>query len=205
MNLLIKNTPGLSLPSQAHPGEDACYDVIAATPPNIIGDKFDRMDGLALWRRIHYVEYGTNLFVCPLAGQDKAITQLNLPKGKSPLAVKDFVWTEKPIDYHLHAYPRSSISKYNLSLANSVGTIDVGYRGEIKVRFKYLFQPEDLIMVDEAGGRRSYGIVNVDAIYGMGDKICQIEPCENKTIEFKLVDVLPPSARVQGGFGSSGK
>ena len=33
-------------------------------------------------------------------------------------------------------YPRSSISKYDLALMNSVGVIDSGYRGEVSFRFR---------------------------------------------------------------------
>ena len=33
-------------------------------------------------------------------------------------------------------FPRSSISNVNMSLSNSVGVVDAGYRGEVKFRFK---------------------------------------------------------------------
>ena len=39
-------------------------------------------------------------------------------------------------DWKLVIYPRSSISKYNLMLANGVGICDSSYRDEVKVRFK---------------------------------------------------------------------
>jgi dUTPase len=60
---------------------------------------------------IDYIEYDTNLIIEPNDG------------------------------YHTCVFPRSSISKYNLTLANSIGLIDNGYRGVIKLRFKYNAQP----------------------------------------------------------------
>ena len=97
-------------------------------------------------------------------------------------------------------FPRSSLSKYNLSLCNSVGVIDPGYRGNVKVRFNYNFQPQDLI--SQRG--KIYGKVNEEKIYKKGDKICQlIWTTENSPI-LEYVDKLPPSDRGIGGFGSTG-
>ena len=42
---------------------------------------------------------------------------------------------EIPIDHVGLLFPRSSIRKYDLQLANSVGVIDSGYRGEIQFTF----------------------------------------------------------------------
>ena len=52
-------------------------------------------------------------------------------------------------------FPRSSIRKYDLSLTNSVGVIDSGYRGEIQVTF-----------------RKEKGVAS--KIYEVGDRVCQI-------------------------------
>ena len=41
-----------------------------------------------------------------------------------------------PDGYYADLRPRSSISKYDLVLANSVGTIDSDYRGELILKFK---------------------------------------------------------------------
>lgn len=45
---------------------------------------------------------------------------------------------EIPPGYVGLLFPRSSISNYSLSLCNSVGVLDSGYRGEITFRFKGL-------------------------------------------------------------------
>lgn len=91
---------------------------------------------------------------------------------------------EIPEGYVGLVYPRSSISKTGLILANSVGVIDSNYRGSVKCRFK--------------------AIPN-STIYNVGDRIAQliIQPIPN--IEFEVVDELSDTTRGDDGFGSSGK
>lgn len=208
MKLFIKDIPGLVLPKQANEGEDAAYDIVATTRPMITGDHIERsMDHMPLWRRVAFIEYGTNLFVAPDIEQVKIVdgSQVidTMIKGKAS-RVTELTWKQLGITYHTQLYPRSSISNYNLVLANSVATIDGGYRNQIFCRFKYIFQPEDLVTVMEES-IRIYGMVNNDHIYQQGDKIVQIKATRNVKIEFVKVADLPTSQRNTGGFGSSGK
>ncbi len=96
-----------------------------------------------------------------------------------------------PKGYHVLIFPRSSISNYDLVLANSVGLVDNGYRGEIMVRFK----PVDRIISSKDPVRK---------IYKKGDKIAQL--VFEKTISFEMQEVnsLDDTDRGSGGFGSSG-
>jgi dUTPase len=98
-------------------------------------------------------------------------------------------------------YPRSSVSKKNLLLCNSVGLIDPNYRDTIKLRFKYIYQPCDLItsMGDNL-------LINIDEekIYSIGDKIGQLVFVKSFPVTFEYVPELIPSDRV-GGFGSTGE
>jgi dUTP pyrophosphatase len=81
-------------------------------------------------------------------------------------------------------FPRSSISKTSLNLRNSVGVIDSGYRGEIKLRF---------------------GVDNNSNIeYSLYDKIGQILILEMPNLEIQEVKQLSKSSRGSGGFGSTG-
>ncbi len=202
MKLFVKNIDGVKVPTQANPGEDAAYDIVATTPPMIQGEFIERpLDGLKLYKRVVYVEYGTNLFIAP---QDDVETRvIGLTSGPSG-NLSDAAWSEVGVQYHTQLFPRSSISKYNLVLANSVGTVDNGYRNQIFCRFKYLFQPEDLIILQEQY-LRAYGHVRNEYLYQQGDKIVQIKACPNVPIEFERVGTLPESQRKLGGFGSSGK
>jgi dUTPase len=88
---------------------------------------------------------------------------------------------------HGLVFPRSSISKYHLSLCNSVAVIDSSYRGEIKLRFRRL---------KEMGN-----------FYQKGDKIGQLiffSPCVPELI---FVDKFENKTTLRGekGFGSTGR
>lgn len=90
---------------------------------------------------------------------------------------------EIPTGYVGLIYPRSSISKTGHILANSVGVIDSGYRGEIQVRFKTI--PDT-------------------TIYKVGDKIAQLIIKPYPEIQFEEVEELSDTDRGEGGFGSTG-
>ena len=85
-------------------------------------------------------------------------------------------------------FPRSSVSKYDLLMCDSVGVIDSGYRGEILCRFKRM--------------NRSFNFLDIQ--YKVGDKICQLIIIPIPTIELVEVEELSDSVRGEGGFGSTG-
>ena len=83
--------------------------------------------------------------------------------------------------------PRSGLaSKHGLTLANSPGLIDAGYRGEVMCSMINLDR-------DEAIEIRT------------GDRIAQLVIVELPAVTPAFVDELPPSARGEGGFGSTGR
>jgi dUTP pyrophosphatase len=82
-------------------------------------------------------------------------------------------------------FPRSSISKTSHSLRNSVGVIDAGYRGEIKLRMSVP--------------------TNAENQYKIGDKIGQLIIIKLPWIEIQEVKELSDTARGDGGFGSTGQ
>jgi dUTP pyrophosphatase len=87
-----------------------------------------------------------------------------------------------PCSYYL--YPRSSISKTDLMLANSVGIIDAGYRGFIMAKV------------------RNMNPVNISKI-NAGDKLFQICAPDLKPIKIEIVNELSKTSRGDGGFGST--
>jgi dUTP pyrophosphatase len=111
---------------------------------------------------------------------------------------------QPPRGYHSEVFPRSSISKYDLILANSIGLVDSGYRGEILVRFKIILrareQNEYPLPVAVFAQYPEYSIRS----YKKGDKIAQL--VFRRTHEMQLVEVeeLGETQRGGGGFGSSG-
>jgi len=80
--------------------------------------------------------------------------------------------------------PRSSISKTPLRMANSIGLIDGGYRGE-------LIAAVDNIKTE------SYQVV-------CGQRLFQIIALDGSPIHLQLVKTLSPTERGKGGFGSTG-
>lgn len=81
--------------------------------------------------------------------------------------------------------PRSSIWKTGMVLANSVGTVDEGYRGEVCAIF--------------------YHILPNMPRYQIGDRVVQIKLGEAEDLCFEEVSELSETDRGEGGFGSTGK
>lgn len=99
------------------------------------------------------------------------------------LAYKTGLAVEIPEGYVGLIFPRSSISNVSLSLANAVGVIDSGYRGELGFRFRVL---------------NDYPIK-----YKAGDKIGQLVIMPYPQIQVIESSDLSDSERGEGGFGSS--
>jgi dUTPase len=97
-------------------------------------------------------------------------------------------------------YPRSSISNKNLTLCNSVGLIDPNYRDSIKLRFKYLAQPEDFRVYFD----KHLIEVNLDKIYSVGNKIGQLVFAKTIPTAIEYVPELT-SSDTSGGFGTTGE
>lgn len=91
-----------------------------------------------------------------------------------------------PNGYVAFVVPRSGLAmKHGLTIVNSPGTVDAGYRGEIRVT---------LLNTD---ARESYAIA-------AGDRIAQLIVMELPKVRFVEVERLPGSERGEGGFGSTG-
>ena len=84
-------------------------------------------------------------------------------------------------------FPRSSVRNYALSMANSVGVIDSGYRGEIMVTFNI---------------KTSH---NTRELYKIGDRIAQLIIIPVPLVQYKEVDELSETQRGIDGHGSTGK
>ena len=89
---------------------------------------------------------------------------------------------EDGIAYYL--FPRSSISKTPLRMANSIGLIDGGYRGEI-------------MAVCDNIKSESYTAEK-------GQRLFQLVATDSSPIQYELVEELEMTTRGTGGFGSTG-
>ena len=94
-------------------------------------------------------------------------------------------------------FPRSSNTKKDLILGNSVGVIDSGYRGEVVLKFKAI----DTQYLQD--GKLTFLKRDFMKEYNIGDRIGQIVIMPVPQIEFNVVDELSTSDRGVGGFGST--
>jgi dUTP pyrophosphatase len=101
------------------------------------------------------------------------------------------------VSYYL--YPRSSIAKTPLLLANSVGIVDSSYRGTIKAAFRNTYLTQNWIH-GESDEKEDYGYTIQE-----GERLVQICGPTLLPIKLKLVDSLDTTERGEGGFGSTGK
>jgi dUTP pyrophosphatase len=91
-----------------------------------------------------------------------------------------------PDGYAAFVHPRSGLAiKYGVSMVNTPGTIDAGYRGELQV-----------ILINHD--------LTQSASFKKGDRIAQLVIQKVERAEFVEVTQLPGSQRASGGFGSTG-
>lgn len=130
-----------------------------------------------------HFDSGFDLF-CPLdiICPAKKTTKIKLG-AKGALYKFQLTFPCTSVGYYL--YPRSSISKTPLRLANSVGIIDSGYRGEL------------MAVVDN--------ISDEDYLVTKGQRLFQICAGDLYPITELRIGQLDSTARGSGGFGSTGK
>ncbi|WP_431781994.1 dUTP diphosphatase [Streptomyces chumphonensis] len=124
----------------------------------------------------HPGDAGTDLATteaCELAPGERAV----LPTG---------VAIALPDGYAAFVHPRSGpAARLGVALVNSPGTVDAGYRGEIKVI---------VVNLDPRGTVR----------FERFDRIAQLVVQQVEKVRFHEVEELPGSVRSAAGFGSTG-
>jgi dUTP pyrophosphatase len=133
-------------------------------------------DGLPLPARAHPGDAGVDLCAAAdvvLAPGERAL----VPTGMA-IAL--------PEGYAAFVHPRSGLAaRHGVTIVNAPGTVDAGYRGEIKVT---------LLNTDQVQPVR----------FERGDRIAQLVIQRVACPQFHEVQTLPGSARAAGGFGSTG-
>jgi dUTP pyrophosphatase len=136
-----------------------------------------RLDpGLPLPRYAHPGDAGADLV---------AAADVELAPGQRAV-VPTGVAIALPDGYAAFVHPRSGLAaRHGVTIVNAPGTVDAGYRGEIKVT-----------------------MLNTDATetvrFLRGDRIAQLVIQRVERAIFHEVELLPGSARGEGGFGSTG-
>lgn len=120
------------------------------------------------------------------AGADLVSTETVLLQPGQRSLVGTGVSIALPEGFVAFVVPRSGLAaKHGITVVNSPGTVDAGYRGEIKV-----------------------ALLNTDATEAyeitIGDRIAQLVVMAIPRVQFLPVTTLPDSARGAGGFGSTG-
>jgi len=120
------------------------------------------------------------------AGADLcAAEDIDLAPGER-VVVRTGIAIALPEGYAGFVHPRSGLAaRHGITLVNAPGTIDAGYRGEIKVI-----------------------LLNTDLAKAVslrrGDRIAQLVVQRVENVTFREVPALPESARGDNGFGSTG-
>jgi len=141
---------------------------------------------LKLYKNINHIDAGFDL----LSPETKRLTSMSVNKldYKIICSAQIVGFNDSCYNTGFYMYPRSSISKSNIRLANNVGIIDAGYRGHLMGMF-------DVIYVNET---------NVNKF----DRHIQICAANLIPIIIKMVNSIEElgekTARGDGGFGSTG-
>ena len=107
-----------------------------------------------------------------------------IPSGKIML-VPTGVFMELPVGFEAQVRPRSGLAlKHGITVLNTPGTIDAGYRGEVGV-----------ILIN--AGENDFAIAR-------GDRIAQMVVQKLTDVQLVAAEQLSETARGAGGFGSTG-
>ena len=150
-------------------------------PPSDAGADVDiliqRLDpGLPLPVFAHPGDAGADLY---------AAEDVDLAPGERAL-VATGVAIALPAGYAAFVHPRSGLAaRHGVTIVNAPGTVDAGYRGEIKVTLLNTHRSQPVS-------------------FRRGDRIAQLVIQRVERVQFHEVASLPGSARGDGGFGSTG-
>ncbi|MBU4348252.1 dUTP diphosphatase [Patescibacteria group bacterium] len=119
------------------------------------------------------------------AGMDIFSIEEKIIKPKERVLISTGLKFEIPIGYEMQIRPKSGLAlNYGITVLNTPGTIDAGYRGELKV---ILFN----------SSREDY-------LVSKGTKVAQAIIAKVEEAEIEEVEDICESSRGDGGFGSTG-
>lgn len=174
-------SPTAIVPTCAHPGEDLGYDIYADEEVILYpGKRTVVSTGISAVFQPEVPEFLRNMTDGPI-----------YPETAYGLLFRD----------------RSSMAAKGISL--SAGVIDAGYRGELKVILTLESNTDQKVLVPLCVDEGDISTHDSGYVAGYrirkGDKIAQMIPIPVLTEEgLQVVDILPPSRRGFGGFGSTG-
>jgi dUTP pyrophosphatase len=126
---------------------------------------------------------------------------VHIKQGET-IAISTGLFLQIPIGYYIKIVPRSGLSLNTpLRIVNSPGTIDGGYRGELKVLIQNTSDKNLYYTIYDINQKG-----NVSGLYKIskGDRIAQMILCKHEFIKFEVREKLDISERGIDGFGSTG-
>ena len=146
------------------------------TESDVVHVLIKRLDpGIPLPARAHPGDAGTDLF---------AAADVELAPGQRAV-VPTGVAIALPDGYAAFVHPRSGLAaRHGVTLVNAPGTVDAGYRGEIRVTLLNTYASSPVR-------------------FQRGDRIAQLVIQRVERSVFHEVDTLPGAARGESGFGST--
>ncbi len=134
-----------------------------------------------------------------------ALEDITIHPGETVL-VPTGIKVALPPGYEIQVRPKSGRAlKTKLRVANTPGTIDSGYRDEIKVIIENI-EPSIKNMTVDDNGRVTSVLFGSDYFIGKGEKFCQLVLSEVPKMAFYRVDSIKEVDEIDrgGGFGSTG-
>lgn len=134
-----------------------------------------------------------------------ALEDITIHPGETVL-VPTGIKVALPPGYEIQVRPKSGRAlKTKLRVANTPGTIDSGYRDEIKVIIENVEPPIRDITLDDEGKVASI-LYGSDYFIGAGEKFCQLVLSEVPKMSFYRVESIKEVDEIDrgGGFGSTG-
>lgn len=120
------------------------------------------------------------------AGMDLCAAEAVTVEAGARMLVRTGIALAIPAGFAALVLPRSGLAlRHGLTVLNSPGLIDAGYRGEVKV------------LVLNTDPRTAVTLAR-------GDRVAQLVVQRIEEVQLTEVDDLPPSERGTGGFGSTG-
>lgn len=146
-----------------------------------------------LYDNINFIDAGFDLYSpSDFTFTNKQVNKLNyniVCEAKLITTSNEGILIENNTGFYM--YPRSSISKSNLRLANNVGIIDAGYRGNLIGMFDVIYTEE--VKINKFDRYLQIVSPNMIPIYV---QICNVD---------NFTELSTSTLRGDGGFGSTGK
>lgn len=129
-----------------------------------------------------------------------AIEDSTIEPGETKL-VRTGLAFEIPEGFELQVRPRSGMSlKTKLRVANSPGTVDADYRGEVSIIAENIDSAHEHSFMRYSLEHHSSQVIEIKK----GDRIAQGVICPIIQAKFEVVEDLSSTDRGEGGFGSTG-